>query len=164
MLISLTWSDIQTIQGEIPLHITLYCQKSDGAFNIPSCRGAHMAVGLQQLWDPARTSSNPSLLLTSICNSFSTAWKKHISISQVYDQKQVSLHVSKRRECSQTVHYLGFLDMAAQTTWPHSSLEKKKSKNKVWRRQLFRLISAGISFFLICGDRFWVCLLCYGCD
>lgn len=29
------------------------------------------------------------------------------------DQKQVSLHASKRRECSQTVHYLGFLDMAA---------------------------------------------------
>lgn len=105
---------------------------------------AHMAVGLQQLWDPARTSSNPSLLLTSTCNSFSTAWKKRISISQVYDQKQVSLHASKRRECSQTVHYLGFLDMAAQTTWPHSSLEKKKARRKsdgvnysVWFQQAY---------------------------
>lgn len=44
-----------------------------------------------------------------------------------YQKQQVSFHASKRKECSQTVHYLGFLDMSSHTAWPHS-LEKK---NKV---------------------------------
>lgn len=37
----------------------------------------------------------------------------------------------KKGEHSQTVHYSGFLDMAARNTWPHSTLEKKKKEQSL---------------------------------
>lgn len=38
---------------------------------------------------------------------------------------------AKKGEHSQTVHYSGFLDMAAQTTWPHSTLGEKKKEQSL---------------------------------
>lgn len=38
---------------------------------------------------------------------------------------------AKKGEHSQTVHYSGFLDMAAQTAWPHSTLKKKEQSLSV---------------------------------
>lgn len=131
MLISLTWSHTDYIGwstfcfSSVNLPYLLTLSKKWWVFQHPivqSCtHGTWPSTGCK--------SSKPHLLLKSISNSFSTAWKTHVKLARFIffpPMKNSKSLLMPAREESQTIHYLGFLDMTAQTTWPHSSFTKRQ--------------------------------------